>query len=187
MINNTSDLSLKAERVFIQLLSNDLNRSKHTRTVVHLCHKIANQVNIDAEAKELLIASAYLHDIGYSPVIADTGFYPYDGYIYLKENNWPDELCQLVLRHSQAHKMGDLIPPQVERLYEQGIDSRIHNIYKILCIADMMSDTNGRIVTFGERYYNILASCGKGSTVTKHAAKLIYSTTNWVTEFNLKL
>ncbi|WP_232832273.1 HD domain-containing protein [Nocardiopsis sp. FIRDI 009] len=55
------------------------------------------------EDADLLEASAWLHDIGYSPDLAKTGFHPLDGARYLRDvQNADQELCSLVAYHSGA-------------------------------------------------------------------------------------
>jgi hypothetical protein len=52
---------------------------------------------------DLLIAAAWLHDIGYAPDLVDTGFHPLDGARYLGDTSQADELlCRLVAHHSCA-------------------------------------------------------------------------------------
>ncbi|PSK99301.1 hypothetical protein CLV63_10322 [Murinocardiopsis flavida] len=51
----------------------------------------------------MVTASAWLHDIGYSPALAVTGLHPLDGARYLREVLYADErLCCLVAHHSGA-------------------------------------------------------------------------------------
>jgi hypothetical protein len=48
-------------------------------------------------------AAAWLHDIGYAPDLADTGFHPLDGARYLSDSKQAsDMLCRLVAHHSGA-------------------------------------------------------------------------------------
>jgi hypothetical protein len=52
---------------------------------------------------DLVESSAWLHDIGYSPGLATTGFHPLDGARYLRDVQEADEgLCSLVAYHSCA-------------------------------------------------------------------------------------
>ncbi len=52
---------------------------------------------------DLVESSAWLHDIGYSPELATTGFHPLDGARYLREIQEADEvLVSLVAYHSCA-------------------------------------------------------------------------------------
>ena len=52
---------------------------------------------------ELLEAAAVLHDVGYSPSIAATGFHPLDGARFLRDQEGADErVVRLVAHHSCA-------------------------------------------------------------------------------------
>lgn len=49
---------------------------------------------------DLLIAAAFLHDIGYAPELRDTGLHALDGARYLSSMALPSRLCALVAHHS---------------------------------------------------------------------------------------
>ncbi|MFI5586497.1 HD domain-containing protein [Amycolatopsis sp. NPDC051758] len=49
-----------------------------------------------------LVSAAWLHDIGYAPEIATTGFHPLDGARHLRRLGWPDSVVNLVVHHSGA-------------------------------------------------------------------------------------
>lgn len=51
---------------------------------------------------EMVVAAAWLHDIGYAPELADTGFHPLDGARYLRSSGAPERLCRLVANHTHA-------------------------------------------------------------------------------------
>lgn len=52
---------------------------------------------------DLLIAAAILHDVGYAPRLAITGFHPLDGARFLRDGHGADErLTRLVANHSFA-------------------------------------------------------------------------------------
>jgi hypothetical protein len=51
---------------------------------------------------ELLVAAGLLHDVGYAPAIADSGFHPLDGARHLRRLGAPERLVNLVGRHSAA-------------------------------------------------------------------------------------
>ncbi|MFD6227101.1 HD domain-containing protein [Streptomyces sp. JL4002] len=52
---------------------------------------------------ELLAAAAVLHDVGYAPRLAETGFHPLDGARFLRDEHGADErLVRLVANHSFA-------------------------------------------------------------------------------------
>lgn len=51
---------------------------------------------------DLLEAAAVLHDVGYAPDVAHTGFHPLDGARFLQEISAPPRLVSLVAHHSYA-------------------------------------------------------------------------------------
>jgi putative nucleotidyltransferase with HDIG domain len=54
------------------------------------------------EDADLLVAAAWLHDIGYAPDVQDTGFHPLDGARYLRSLGAASRVCGLVANHSGA-------------------------------------------------------------------------------------
>jgi hypothetical protein len=50
----------------------------------------------------LLIVSAWLHDIGYAPELAEVNFHPLDGARFLCTQRQDERLCGLVAFHSSA-------------------------------------------------------------------------------------
>jgi HD domain len=84
-----------------QLLADALpQRWAHTQGVGRKAESIAEPFGADAE---LLVSAAWLHDIGYSPDLAATGFHPLDGARYLRDVAAAgDRLCSFVAYHSCA-------------------------------------------------------------------------------------
>ncbi|CAM5509456.1 Metal-dependent phosphohydrolase, HD subdomain protein OS=Streptomyces microflavus OX=1919 GN=Smic_41350 PE=4 SV=1 [Streptomyces microflavus] len=55
------------------------------------------------EDTDLLVSAAVLHDVGYAPRLAATGFHPLDGARFLRDDHAADErLVRLVANHSLA-------------------------------------------------------------------------------------
>ncbi|MFC6091123.1 HD domain-containing protein [Saccharothrix lopnurensis] len=52
----------------------------------------------------ILVEAAVLHDIGYAPDLALTGFHPLDGARYLRDSGHPERLCALVAHHSCSYR-----------------------------------------------------------------------------------
>lgn len=50
----------------------------------------------------VVVTAAWLHDIGYSPEVKDTGMHAIDGAAYLRERGWPAEVVGLVAHHTGA-------------------------------------------------------------------------------------
>jgi hypothetical protein len=56
---------------------------------------------LNEEERELLLAAAYLHDIGYAPELRKTGFHPLDGASYIRSCGH-ERLAYLVAHHFAA-------------------------------------------------------------------------------------
>jgi hypothetical protein len=75
-------------------------RWAHSRGVAAQARTLAPVLGRDADA---LAAAAWLHDVGYTPALAGTGFHPLDGARYLRDVEHADEtICRLVAHHSCA-------------------------------------------------------------------------------------
>jgi hypothetical protein len=57
---------------------------------------------VPAEDRPVLLAAAWLHDIGYVPPLRRSGFHPLDGAWFLQEDHWPEPFAGLVAHHSAA-------------------------------------------------------------------------------------
>jgi hypothetical protein len=80
------------------LLDGQTERWRHTIGVARRAEELAGTV----DEAEVLLSAAWLHDIGYSPAVRDTGFHPLDGARYLDRHRWPGRLSALVAHHSGA-------------------------------------------------------------------------------------
>jgi len=72
----------------------------HTQGVANRAAELAGTVR--KKDRPVLITAAWLHDIGYSPDIQQTGFHPLDGALYLRDHGWDDRITALVAHHSGA-------------------------------------------------------------------------------------
>src|SRR5699024_9948980 len=82
-----------------ELLEGPLPRRwAHSQGVAEQARSLRSMLGDDADLVE---SSAWLHDIGYSPDLAATGFHPLDGARYLRAVQGADEpLVSLVAYHS---------------------------------------------------------------------------------------
>lgn len=102
----------QAREPVADLLGSMADRWRHT---VGVAARAAELVTTVAEVdRELLVAAAWLHDIGYARPVADTGFHPLDGARYLDRLGWPRRIAALVAHHSGAH-----VPAEVLGVREQ--------------------------------------------------------------------
>src|SRR6478735_7713580 len=98
-----ADRSASAEagrRLAKRLLRKSSERWAHTRGVAERAMEL--RAAVDGADRRLLVAAAWLHDIGYSPLIRKTGFHPLDGGLYLRAHKWDERLVALVAHHSGA-------------------------------------------------------------------------------------
>lgn len=115
---------------------------------------------------DLLEAAAWLHDIGYSPELAETGFHPLDGARYLRDAHFADPvLCSLVAHHSCA----------VLEAEERGLASELRREFPAasmvlndaLAYCDMTTDPSGNMVSVHDRLAEIRERYGPHSIVTR--------------------
>jgi len=108
----------------------------------------------------VLVAAAWLHDIGYSPAIRRTGFHPLDGALYLRKQGWSPRLVALVAHHSGAR----FVP--VERGFADQMsqfefeDSPVSDA---LTYADQTIGPGGRRMTVSYRIAEAIARHGPDS------------------------
>jgi putative nucleotidyltransferase with HDIG domain len=88
-------------RDLAQILLDGLpERWRHTIGVARRAEDVAATVAHDDA--DILVAAAWLHDIGYAAPVRDTGFHPLDGARYLDRHRWPARISALVAHHSGA-------------------------------------------------------------------------------------
>lgn len=89
----------EAERLAESLIGDSGDRWKHTAGVAARAAELAGRLGLDPD---VLVAAAWLHDIGYAEPIALTGFHPLDGAVHLSAEGWPARIAGLVAYHSGA-------------------------------------------------------------------------------------
>jgi hypothetical protein len=118
---------------------------------------------VPAEDEELLVAAAWLHDIGYAPALVDTGFHQLDGARYLRRIGAPERLCRLVAHHtaSPVEATGRGLRDELMREFpeEQSVTA------DALTFADMTTGPDGSSLTALERLTEILARYPEGHVV----------------------
>jgi HD superfamily phosphodiesterase len=107
---NDSLLAWASERAEV-LLSPLGNRWLHVQGVVKRASWVGQTFN---EGDRLsLLASAYLHDIGYAPSLRVTGFHPLDGALYVRSFGY--ERLASIIAHHFAARLGGLDPGKWRR------------------------------------------------------------------------
>lgn len=95
-----------------------------------------------------LVAAAWLHDVGYGPTVAHTGFHPLDGARYARALGFPERVAHLVAFHSAAAAKAELLG-LTDQMAEFSDERSI--VRDLLWYADMSTDPCGRPVSFDVR------------------------------------
>lgn len=104
-------------------------------------------------AGDILVAAAWLHDIGYAPDLIDTGFHPIDGARFLRKLGADDRLVCLVAYHSCA-----VYEARVRGLEDVLLAEFRHETsptYDALVFCDLTTGPAGERVTYPERIKEI--------------------------------
>ena len=142
-------------------------RWAHVQGVAAQARSLAPILGDDAD---LLEAAAWLHDIGYSPELADTGFHPLDGARYLRDVQHAEPvLCRLVANHSCA------IIEAEERGLADALSSEfpapVPGLTDALAYCDMTTTPTGDMVSVQGRLSEIVERYGPDDVVTRFIRK----------------
>ncbi len=158
----------RAEDIARSLLDEPLPRRwAHVQGVAATARTLAPILGGNAD---LLTAAALLHDIGYAPSLADTGFHPLDGARYLRDVEHADAmLCRLVAHHSCA----------IIEAEERGLAGELAREFKpaprdladALIYCDMTTGPDGQRMPIEQRLADIRARYGPEHLVTRALAR----------------
>jgi hypothetical protein len=157
-----------AEELARKLLEIPLPRRwAHVEGVAARARTLAPILGEDAD---LLEAAAWLHDVGYSPELVETGFHPLDGARHLRDMHQAEAvLCSLVAHHSYA------IIEAEQRGLAGELSREFPPVSPVLCDAlaycDMTTDPGGNLVSVRDRLAEIRERYGPYSTVTRFTRK----------------
>jgi hypothetical protein len=112
--------------------------------------------------KELLRRAAVLHDIGYSPEIAHTGFHALDGARHLRSLGVDERVVRLVAHHSCAEAEGEVRGLDRELRAFEHSDPLLEDA---LIYCDMTTTPDGEVTTVEARLAEILDRYGPESIV----------------------
>jgi HD domain-containing protein len=151
-----------------KLLEDPLPRRwAHVQGVAAQARTLAPIFGSDAD---LLVAAAWLHDIGYSPELVDTGFHPLDGARHLRDvERVALILCRLVANHSCA----------IIEAEERGLAAVLSSEFPLpdpklndaLAYCDMTTTPTGDVVTVQDRLLEIADRYGPHDVVTRFIRK----------------
>ncbi|MFH5210178.1 HD domain-containing protein [Antrihabitans sp. NCIMB 15449] len=114
-----------------------------------------------------LIAACWLHDIGYTPALAHTGFHPLDGARFLRSEGWSERICGLVAHHSFADLEAGL--RGIDGLDE--FDNEYSAVRDAVWYCDMTTGPNGKRVDIHERLEEIVSRYGPADVVSQFVSR----------------
>ncbi|MFI9101681.1 HD domain-containing protein [Streptomyces fildesensis] len=159
---STTGLTEWAYPLAESLLSDPLPRRwKHSLGVAERARSVASILGADAE---LIEAAAVLHDIGYSPDLAKTGFHALDGARYLRDVAHADErVTRLVAHHSCAWMEAEARDLREE--LEGEFPPEASFLVDALCYCDMNTTPDGTPTNPVDRVGEIAGRYGPDSLI----------------------
>jgi hypothetical protein len=137
------------------------DRWAHVQGVVRQAEQVA--AILPAEEREVLIAAAYLHDLGYAPALTETGFHALDGARHLRALG-RERLAGLVAYHSGARGEAELRGLTVE-LAEFTDEASATSMALTYC--DMTTGPAGEVITYEERLAGVEERYGAEHVVAR--------------------
>ncbi len=149
-----------------QLLTPLDDRWSHVQAVATRADEVSSVV--DVGERDLLVAAAWLHDIGYAPELETTGCHPIDGARHLERCGFPARLAALVAHHSGARFEAE-VRGLVDELAPYPLEES--PVMDALVYADMTTGPQGQRLTFDERIEEILTRYPPESEVHRAITK----------------
>src|SRR6266705_1954401 len=134
-----------------RLLSPVGTRWQHVRQVAEQARRVTKAV-LPAD-RDLLVAAAYLHDVGYAPELAETGFHPLDGARWVRDHGPGGRLACLVAHHSCAVYEANVRGLGETLLSE--FEPEDSATYDTLVFCDLITGPRGESLSFDERISDI--------------------------------
>jgi putative nucleotidyltransferase with HDIG domain len=136
------------------------DRWRHVQAVGRRAEELA--VTVDAADRGLLVAAAWLHDIGYAPDLVETGMHSLDGARHLARCGYPDRVTALVAHHTGARFEAD----------ERGLSHELNEfscedsaVMDALVTADLTVGPQGQSMASDDRIEEILRRYPEESAV----------------------
>lgn len=152
------------------LLGDNQERLRHSAAVAARSEALADAV--PEGHRPLLVAAAWLHDVGYAEALKDTGFHPVDGARFLRSLRWAPGVCDLVAHHSGSRFVA-AARGLVDQLAE--FDWAEDPVSDALTVADQTIGPNGRSFSLDERMQDMLERHGPDSPSARaHPQRMAY-------------
>jgi HD superfamily phosphodiesterase len=152
-----------ARNVACRLLADDLPRRWSHVQAVGAKGELVGQL-VGGNDGQTLAVAAWLHDVGYSRNLVDTGFHALDGARWLRANAFDDRVAALVAHHSCAWLEAE------ERSLTRELevfDREETAVADALCFCDMTTGPDGQTVSAPVRLREIRERYGAHHLVTR--------------------
>lgn len=136
-------------------------RWRHVQAVAREAERLCTATGVDPWA---VVQAGWLHDIGYSPSVAATGFHPLDGARYVRALGWDERVCRLVAHHTDArHHAATKHLADMLGVEFPGLDGLEQDV---LWAADATCGPSGERLSLGERIAEVGRRYGRDHAVT---------------------
>jgi hypothetical protein len=150
-----------AHQLAEDLLAELSARWQHTQGVA--ARAVSAVPAVPESDRPLLVAAAWLHDIGYAGPLRDTGFHPVDGARFLRQHGWPTTVVGLVAHHSGARFVAAVRDQTALLIPFSDGRSTDGPLADALTFADQTTAANGTVVGVDERMADMLRRHGPDS------------------------
>lgn len=139
------------------VLDHDRDRWVHTSAVAARAGEAGGV--LPPQQRALLLAAAWLHDIGYAPYVRQTltttqvgssGFHPLDGARYLTIHGWPAAVAALVAHHCGAVHVAEVLG-MAKQVRAYRIAPQLQAVAEALTWADQTTGPAGQAWSMPER------------------------------------
>lgn len=160
-MTSVPDLPVLAERVVRAALSKDPERCCHSVAVARTAAAVAD--SLPSRDGQVLIAAAYLHDVGQASSLKVTGHHGLDGALHL-DGRFPDRVVTLVAHHSESRWEADLRGLAQELAAFTREESIVADA---LTYCDMTTGPTGQRVSLAERLADVSQRYGPDHVVSR--------------------
>jgi hypothetical protein len=160
-VRGTEPPGSAAEALATRFLRAVDGRLAHSAAVAAQIERVAGLV--ESEWRSPVRDAAWLHDVGYHPDLAFTGFHPLDGARWLRDRHWPAETCRLVAWHTQSLEEARLYGLATELVAE--FEPPPPLAASALAWADLTTSPTGAPWDAEQRFADILRRYPPGSIV----------------------
>jgi HD domain-containing protein len=150
-----------AFRLAHDLLGGLDGRWRHTQGVAARAVEVAPAVPV--ADRPVLVAAAWLHDIGYAQSLRRSTFHPLDGAWHLQRSHWPEPIAGLVAHHSAARFVADVRGLTASMVSFPAARYAVGRVADALTFADQTTGPDGHRVDVEDRLAEMLRRHGPDS------------------------